>query len=361
MSAHADGVTVSCVARIDALPAEARALFAQAETACVELGLDWFANLSAAVFPHEADQVRFYMATRDGAVQAVLPLRADGGRALHALANFYTALYAPLCAASCETGDLAAILKTVRRDVPRAASLKLSPMDPASAAWAMLLPALRQAGWKPFPFFAFGNWYQHIDQDWAGYLAAREGVLRSTIKRAGKKFANAGGTLELITAPQDVARGAAAWERVYNASWKKPEPYPDFMPGLLRTYAARGMLRLGVAWLDGAPIAAQVWLVAHGTAEIYKLAYDEAFKAHASGTLLTGMLMEQAIDRDGVRTIDYLIGDDPYKQAWTRDRRERMGVIAYNPRTPAGLLGYVREQAARLVKAARKRRAGAAG
>lgn len=346
-----DGVVA--VARADALPEDARRLFAQAEQDCLEFGLDWLANLAGAVFAGAADQVRFYMVRRGGQLRAVLPLRADG-KAVHALSNFYTALYAPACAADCTAADLAAILARVRADY-HAASIKLTPMDPAGRAWSLLLPALRQAGFKPFTFFAFGNWYQHIDQNWADYLAAREGVLRSTIKRAGKKFATAGGTLELITLPADVARGAVAWERVYNSSWKKPEPYPDFMPGLLRTYAERGMLRLGVAWLDGVAIAAQVWLVGHGTAEIYKLAYDEAYKSHASGTLLTAMLMQHAIDTDGVTTIDYLIGDDPYKQAWTRERRERQGIIAYNPRSVSGLVGWLRELAGRAVKAVRGR------
>jgi hypothetical protein len=356
------GVTaVDFTTRADALPDDAIALFAEAEAACVELGLPWFANLAAQVFHQAQDQVRFYMVRRGGALQAVLPVRAEtpadhagGVTALHGLANFYTALYAPLCAASCTQDDLAAVLLALRRDFPRAGSLKLAPMDPASTAWSLLQGGLRQSGWKAFAFFAFGNWHQRIDQSWPDYLAAREGVLRSTIKRAGKKFANAGGTLELITAPADVARGAAAWEKVYNASWKKPEPYPGFMPGLLQTYAEKGMLRLGVAWLDGEPIAAQVWIVGNGTAEIYKLAYDEAYKSHASGTLLTAMLMQHAIDIDRVSLIDYLIGDDVYKQAWTRDRRERFGIMAFNPRTPSGLLGWLRELAARAVKGLRK-------
>jgi len=40
-----------------------------------------------------------------------------------------------------------------------------------------------------------------------------------------------------------------------------------------------------------------------------------------------------------VHEIDYLTGDDTYKKDWMSHRRERWGIIAFNPRTPRGLLG----------------------
>jgi CelD/BcsL family acetyltransferase involved in cellulose biosynthesis len=351
----ADGVEI--VTRPDALAADARAFLQQAEARCIEFGLPWFSNLAATVYPDNA-QLRFYILRRGGRVLALLPLRAERavlGWTLHALGNFYTALYEPLCAADCRPQDLAELLDAMRAEFGGLASLRLAPMDPAAPGYRLMLEALRGAGWRPFEFFAFGNWHQAIDEPWSAYLAQRSGVLRSTLKRAGKKFTGDGGTLEIVTAPADLPRAIAAYEKVYAASWKKPEPYPDFMPGLLRSCAERGQLRLCIAWIDGQAIAAQVWIVAHGKAEIYKLAYDENFKQYASGTLLTAKLMEHAIDVDRVTEIDYLIGDDPYKQAWMRDRRERWGVIAYNPRSPGGLAGWARDALGQRIKSLRAR------
>jgi CelD/BcsL family acetyltransferase involved in cellulose biosynthesis len=68
--------------------------------------------------------------------------------------------------------------------------------------------------------------------------------------------------------------------------------------------------------------------------------------------LLTALLMEHVIEVDKVAEVDYLIGDDPYKKTWMSHRRERWGVIAYNPRSLAGLAGWTREALARLVKSA---------
>ena len=108
------------------------------------------------------------------------------------------------------------------------------------------------------------------------------------------------------------------------------------MPGWAAICAARGWLRLGVAWAGDVPIAAQFWFTINRRAYIYKLAYDEAFSKLSAGTVLSAHMFRHALDVDRVVEIDYLTGDDPYKQAWMTHRRERVGVIACNPRTLKG-------------------------
>lgn len=339
------------------LAEDVRALLEQAEKRCAEFGLAWFSNLAAAVYPGSME-LRFYVLRKEDEVLAVLPLRAERtglGWTLHALGNFYTTLFEPLLAPGCRPADLAALMAAMRADLPGLASLRLAPMDPSAPSYRLMLEGMRVAGWRPFEFFAFGNWYLPVRASWTAYLAQRDGILRSTIKRMSKKFGADGGTLEIVTDGADMARAIDAYQTVYATSWKKPEPYPEFMPGLARTCAGLGYLRLGLAWLNGRPIAAQLWIVSHGRAEIYKVAYDEGFKAYAPGTLLTAMLMEHVIEIDRVSEVDYLIGDDPYKKSWMSDRRERWGVIAYNPRSLGGLAGWGRESLGRLVKSIRSR------
>ena len=127
------------------------------------------------------------------------------------------------------------------------------------------------------------------------------------------------------------------------------------MPGLIRLCAAHGWLRLGVAWLGEKPIAAQVWIVANGKADIYKSAYDEAYKAYSPGTLLTAVLMQQALDVDKVTEVDYLIGDDPYKETWVSSRRERWGTVACNSRSLTGLVRLATEIGSRIAAAMRSK------
>ena len=125
-----------------------------------------------------------------------------------------------------------------------------------------------------------------------------------------------------------------AYEQIYAASWKIPEPYPEFIRGLCRTCAESGWLRLGVVYIDDQPAAAQIWIVNDGIANIYKLAYDERFAKLSLGSILSAHLMEHVIDVDKVHEVDYLTGDDAYKKDWMSDRRERWGIVAFNLRTP---------------------------
>lgn len=336
----------------DQLPTDACHLLDRAEQQSVELGVAWYRNLVDTLYP--ADRaLRFYVLRQAGQAVAVLPLRAQKiahGWQVSALSNFYTALYEPALIAQLKPRDLQPLLTALRNDFPALSSLRFSPMDPDSHAYSTLMAACRLDGWVPFEFFAFGNWYLRVLGGWPDYLKGRTGALRSTIRRMSKKFAEAGGRLELVTKPDRLPVALAAYETIYAASWKLPEPYPHFVPGLLQTFAAKGWLRLGVAWIGEKPIAAQIWIVANGRAEIYKLAYDEAYKSYSPGTVLTSSLMEHVFETDHVREVDYLIGDDAYKETWMSARRERWGFVAYNPSTPLGMAGLCRETLVRRLK-----------
>lgn len=348
---------VAAVDRVDALPHDARACLEQAAQGFSDAGCDWYRNLVDTAMD-AGDAVRFYVLRRDSRVLAVLPLRARrgaGGWQLGALGNFYTSLYQPAFDACLKADDLLVLLASVQRDFPGASRLTLKPMDPNGHAYQVLLDALRKLGWLPFEYFSFGNWYLPTDSDWPAYLAARPGALRSTLKRMGRKFTQAGGSLSIVTGGAELAQAIAAYEAVYARSWKVPEPYPDFMPGLIRLCAAQGSLRLGLAWLDGQAVAAQFWIVRNGKAMIYKLAYDESSKAYAPGTLLSAYLMQYVMEVEQVREVDYLQGDDPYKQLWMSERRERWGIVAYQPRTFDGLAGALRDALGQATRRWRRR------
>lgn len=344
---------VSVFTHPDELPPDAQGLFEAAEAHSIEFGLSWYRNLINAVYP-EHPGIRIYVLRMGGLAAAALPViitRKSGWWTYgESLSNYYTALYAPVLAEHVTAGDLALLVTAMRRLHGSLGSLRFTPMDPQSNNYRILREALMLAWMAPFDFFCFGNWFMKADDNWPLYLQSRSGMLRSTIKRMGKKFSADGGTLELVQGGAELERGLSAYERVYAASWKTAEPFLDFMPGLMRACAERGWLRLGVAWLKDEPVAAQLWIVAGRKADIYKLAYHEAYKAYAPGTLLTAMLMQHVMEQDRVTEVDYLIGDDPYKESWMSNRRERWGLIAYNPRTIPGLLGLTRELVGRAVK-----------
>jgi len=321
------------------LPPDVLALLAQHEAATLQFGPAWWRNLEAQVFAGHTG--RCYFVLRQGGLpKAVLPLLVSGG-ALHrraqAMGNYYTCLYEPALAPGLDAHTLARLFVAVRSQQGTVHSLQLAPMNPDSPAFATVERALTIAGFGTERYFCFGNWYLQAPASWADYLASREGKLRSTIKRMKQRLAVDEGHVEVIADIAHLERGIAAYETVYTKSWKVPEPSPGFMPGLMRMCAEKGAMRLGLVWLKGQPIAAQFWIVAHGRAEIYKVAYDEAFKSHSPGTVLTAHLLQHVLEEDGVQEVDYLIGDDPYKKNWMSHRRERLGLMAYNQASFTGL------------------------
>jgi hypothetical protein len=118
----------------------------------------------------------------------------------------------------------------------------------------------------------------------------------------------------------------ATYQAVYAQSWKQPEPCLEFIPELVKLAAERGWLRLGVLWLNGEPLAAQLWLTGGGKANIYRLAYIKGVEKLSAGSVLTQALMQHAMDVDRVTEVDYLSGDDAYRANWMALRRKLVGL-----------------------------------
>jgi len=334
------------------LPADVLAMLSAHEASDMEFGADWFANLIDTVFPQEPGAC-FCVVRNQTRPVLVLPLLVTTqgrSRHAHALGNYYTTLYEAAFDPGLDARRLARVFRAIVKQFPGLASFRFAPLDPESHAFALTLDALRLAGLPPFTFFCFGNWFLAPTQPWAEYLMTRSGTLRSTIRRMEKRFFGDGGTLEMLTEGEALERAIADYETVYAASWKKPEPFPEFVPGLIRLCASKGWLRLGVARLNGAPIAAQIWIISHGRAKIYKVAYREEFKNYSIGTLVSALLMQHVLDVDKVTEVDFLSGDDPYKQTWMNQRRERWGIIAYNTKSLDGFVACSRERIWRTIK-----------
>ena len=318
----------------------------------IETSIDWFNLLHNQVFPSDTG-VRYYLSRDADQVQVILPLRFIRHgfiKSIKSLGNFYTSLYVPLQSKKFYLICFRDILAKSIQDYCGAHVMRFDPMDPDSPGYHSLMNELRVIGWIPFSFFCFNNWYLKITGDWEDYLKSRTANLRSNIRRRVKKFFEQGGELEIMVGSENIEKTLNEFHEVYSSSWKKPEPYPGFIPSLIHLLASNGMLRLGIARLGGKPIAAQLWIVGHDKASIYKVAYHEKFASLSPGTVLTSHLLRHVIENDHVTEVDFLIGNDDYKRHWMSDCRERKGIIAYNPRTLIGLALLVKELLGRTVK-----------
>lgn len=263
------------------------------------------------------------------------------GGTLGSLANYYSSLYAPMASLPPSSVACRVFAEQLRRLPYRAGVLDLHPLDADSALFGQLRRALRDAGWWVDDYFSFGNWHLEVGgRRFEDYYPVVPSRIRNTIRRGRKKLDEAGPwTLSIHAEPGDALDAAVTdFNEIYRKSWKVPEPFPNFVPGLCSVAAKHGWLRLGVVRLGNVPIAAQLWLVRQGKAQIYKLAYDESYKRFSAGSILSAEMMRYAIDIDQVVDVDYLTGDDEYKSDWMSHRRERLGLIAFDRRTFQGVL-----------------------
>lgn len=338
-----------------ALPASLAALFAcAAERSFFSLPI-WY-HVLAHYGTARGATPRIY-ADDGGRAALVCLLASPQARGLTSLTNYYSTEHAPLCGASgSELGSafagIAADLAAERFDCVRLGSL-----NPAADYFAPLRDAFAAAGWAVHPFFDSGLWYEPTGGlDFARYVEARPTQLRNTWRRKLKALETSKrGAFAFYDDARRIDDGVAAYERVYADSWKGGEPYPEFMPHLIRAAASIGALRLGILAIDGAPAAAQCWILWDGRATIYKLAHATPFDDLSLGTILTMAMMERVLDRDRPREVDFGRGDDAYKKSWLGQRRERWGLFLANPRTLRGRAMAWREAAAGLVRRAARR------
>jgi CelD/BcsL family acetyltransferase involved in cellulose biosynthesis len=340
-----------------ALPDDAAALFDAAAAEEFQLGRAWFATIAAAALPEGAEAFCL-LARAGGRLVAALPLRRGRDGRYAALTAPYTSLYRPLVAADATAADLVAAGRALGQFCRGAGPLRLDALDPAWPPLAPLLAGFRRGGLVPLRFDHFGNWHAPVaGLDWEGWLAARPGALRSTIRRKlARAERDAATGFVLITEAAAVEEGIAAYEAVYAASWKEPEPYPRFAAHLMRAAAQAGALRLALLTREGRAVAAQLWLVSGGVATVHKLAHGEAARALSPGTVLTAFTVRHLLECEHVAGLDFGRGDDAYKAGWTAARRQRIGVLLAPPLHPAGLAALARHAAGRLGARLKRRR-----
>ncbi len=324
---------------VEALPASARAL----------LGGDffstpaWYRTVIAAGLPDGARAVLLVLSGEAGSA-GLFPMMVSSGRT-GALSTPYTCLWRPMLAPGLNNTQSAQLWRGFAAWCRGHATVRLEALDEAQAR--AITAALVGTGLVTLRFNHFANWHEERVRDWPSYLAGRPGAVREAVRRRSRQLLAQGAAFRIVRTPDEIDAGIAAYEQVYATSWKAPEPYPAFNGVLMRACAAEGSLRLGLLRVQERVLAAQIWVVRQDWAAVLKLAHDEDARALSPGTVLTAMMIEHLMAREGVRTLDFGRGDDPYKQSWTTKRRQRVGLLLANMRRPAGLRAVAQHLAGR--------------
>jgi len=301
---------------------------------------EWYSNYVDTVVSIDQDEYSFVCIFSDEDDDfAVIPIKIKNQSnrlSVFSLTNYYSPLYK-------------IIIKT---DFPKKLNEFIDYLSDIAPKWGVLtLESLdkiecdkigKSVSFLKYPSYCashFYNWYLPVlGRSYSEYYSGLSDRVRNTIKRKTKAIEKIDDTKIMIyKTPEEVDSGTFDFQSVYYKSWKKPEPYPGFIPGLIGMAARQGVLRLGIFYIGDNPIAAQIWIVADKTAYIFKLAYKEDYKKISPGTILTAHLMRYVIDVDKVDIVDFLSGDDEYKKDWMSSRRERYLLHIYNVKSLNGI------------------------
>lgn len=327
-----------CYSDWDQLPHSADALFAQGEKDSLFFSRAWFENLTATGLVDDQTMVLACVVAGDQ-VLAILPLLKGAGHTWLSLKHRYTTHYSLLLADDDQQQVLTCLAQGLSQLPLRA--LLLEPVADDDNRIACLQRSLEAAGFSCERHFRLYNWIYRVQgQSFDEYLAARPARLRNTIARKQRKLERDHGYEIRLFTGNDVPQAMADYHAVYRASWKANEQYAGFLDGMVAGFSRSGWSRLAVLYVRGQPVAAQLWFVCHGKASIFRLAYHEAWRQYSPGSILTGFLMAYVIDVDKVEEIDFLTGNDAYKQDWMSERREHIALSCIKSARPAG--GYAR-------------------
>ena len=275
----------------------------------------------------------------DTELSAALALTQTAGR-ITPLRNWYSFTWRQLAPAGERADRL--LVEIARQLRSRGHRVTLEPVPEEDGSATRLARAFGKAGWRVEVSQCDINHVLHLNGlSFAEYWATRPGKLRTTLKRKAKKV-----EAKVLTSFDDA--NWSAYERIYDASWKPAEDHPGMLREFAREEGAAGRLRLGLAWHQGEPVAAQCWTVENGTAYIHKLAHLESARHLSAGTTLSAALFEHVIDRDGVSLVDFGTGDQPYKADWMNSVRPRYRIDCLDMKAPRAWIDLARLTASRL-------------
>lgn len=358
MARATDSQRFSFFRTLDALPADSLRLWQGRAAESFFLSRGWFDCLIAAGLDG-ADVIALgALQSQNGRVLALLPARFTGGgprllatRRLRSLTGIYACLFRPILASDVDASETARSLgRHLGTSVDASDSIQLDAVDADWPDLAAFQTGLREVGFLSARYDHFGNWCEAITgRGFEQYMAARDGSIREIVRRRQRALEKQGARYQILSAIDGIDKGIANYESVYARSWKEPEPFPRFHEHLIRGTARDGVLRLGFCHLGDRPIAVQLWIVWHGRATVLKLAHDREFDRLSPGSVLLAHLIRHVIEQDAATEIDFGRGDDAYKRHWASRRRQRIGILAANPRSLAGLGTLTRQLAGRWI------------
>jgi len=318
-----------CYTQWSQVPVSANALFAQGAEQSMFLTRPWFENLSSKGL--KAHQSMLLACVIEGdTMLAIVPLLDNHDGNAESLTHLYSSYYTLLLAKEQQFITLSYLTRGLKQLGFN--TIHFRCLNENDKNMNKLASAMQEEGIRTYRGFRFYNWTHVIDgQSFDDYMADRSPKVRNTIARKARKLQREQDYQIRIYQGQDTEKAITEYHGVYKSSWKANELYREFLEGLIRHFDQSGWLRMGVLYIQNQPAAAQLWFVVNGKASIFRLAYDEQWKHYSPGSILTRFMMQYTIDTDKVTELDFLTGNEAYKQDWMSMRKSRGDMLCSFP------------------------------
>lgn len=224
--------------------------------------------------------------------------------------------------------------------------LELTGVDAEDAAVARLIEQLAARGAKVHRRDGLNCWRLEFPPTWGEYQALLSKSHRKQVRRLETRYLDAGrAVLRPIT--EDGALDAAmnALVDLHQRRWQaQGEPgcfasqrFTAFHRDVARRLQRQGLLRLCLLELDGRTVAADYGFAGEdGLLYAYQSGVDPEALDDEPGSLMNVASLKQAL-RDGLRGVDFLRGDEPYKAHFRAVPRPSVELRIAAPRSSAEL------------------------
>jgi CelD/BcsL family acetyltransferase involved in cellulose biosynthesis len=183
--------------------------------------------------------------------------------------------------------------------------------------------------------------YVTLGGDWEGFLKAMKKKRRSFVKCRRERLANSYQVHFVCDVSTDrVHQDLEALARLHALSRGRKRESGNFCHPGYRTFhhevaermAAAGYLYLAQLECDRRTVAAVYGFHLGKVVFDYQKGYDTAFAHLGVGSVLQGMVVEDAIERLQAAEVDLLRGAEPYKYFWTQQERHPRTVLVWQDR-----------------------------
>lgn len=189
------------------------------------------------------------------------------------------------------------------------------------------------------------TFYLELGRSYDEFLAARSSKFRNHLRRKTRQL-EAAGQVEVRQAGRDLGIEEAlehllqvearSWKHAHGTALSVLPRQRAFNRLVCEGAAQRGRLHLLLLYLDGAPVAYDLGVMAGDRYSYLKTSFDEACRRLSPATVLRGTLVRTLI-AEGVRCMDFPAAPFKWEEQWTNTLRRRYSYVAFN-RTPRGRL-----------------------